>query len=235
MHPKLKEFAFFEGSAVPPVDFHMHTNWTDGENSVVEMYAAAIEAGLTDILFSEHVRHTSGDWFQKFAAEVRALPNDICRAHVGVETKIADFDGSLDLSDETRGACDLVMASVHRFPGETAIVKGQPPSMPPKEVFDIEFRLSRAAIRAGDLDILGHPFGMSIRRFNIVPPTDLVEALMDECAAHEVAFEVNVRYHPDPWQLIRLCREHRAPVSLGSNAHRRDEVGTIVRSLRRPP
>lgn len=233
-HHYLLPFASFDRDAVPLVDFHMHTTWTDGQHSVAEMHAAAVAAGLKCILYSEHARRTSGPWFQQFAAEVRALPDNACRALVGVEAKVANFDGALDLSDETRASCDLVMASVHRFPGETAIVKGRPPLMPADEVMDIEFRLSRAAIRAGGADILGHPFGMSYRRFGIVPCIELVEALMEECAAHGVAFEVNAHYHPDPWRFVDMCCQRGAAVSLGSNAHHRDEIGKIVRALREP-
>ena len=37
---------------------------------------------------------------------------------VGTEVKIKDFDGNLDINKSIRKKCDLVMASVHRFPGE---------------------------------------------------------------------------------------------------------------------
>src|SRR5690606_13736509 len=99
------------------------TTWPDGSQSVAEMHAAATALGLKDILFTEHARKSSGDWFANFAAEVRGLPFDSCRAAVGVEVKIADYGGSLDICDAVRKECDLVMASVHRFPGEVGINK----------------------------------------------------------------------------------------------------------------
>jgi len=232
MHPKLKEFAVFEGAAVPPVDYHMHTNWTDGANTVEEMHAGAIATDLTRILFSEHARKTSGDWFGQFANEVRTLPSDRCRAMVGAEVKIENFDGALDITDNIRRHCDLVMGSVHRFPGETAIDKANPPPLSVAEVADTEFRLSRAAIQAGRIDILGHPFGMSYRRFKIEPPQELIEQLAIDCAQYGVAFEINANYHRDPWRFIAICRKYGTPISLGSNAHRREDIGAITRLLK---
>src|SRR3954468_14981540 len=102
-----KRFPIFDKGSIPNVDFHMNTKWTDGEHTVVQMHDAALAGGLDHIVFSEHARKTSGDWFPRFAAEVRELPADKCRAWVGVESKIESFEGTLDLSDEVRGLCDV--------------------------------------------------------------------------------------------------------------------------------
>lgn len=217
---------------IPLVDLHLHTTWTDGALGVGGMHDAAISVGMTAIAFTEHARQNSGDWFPNFAAEVRALPQERCRSIVGVEVKIIDFDGSIDISDAVRRECDLVMASVHRFPGEANIDKNAPLPMPPEEAIETEFRLSQAALKAGGIDILGHPFGMSIRRFGAVPPREKIEALVRLCAIHNVAFEINARYHPDPWDLIALCVAARAPISLGSDAHAGSGIGAIHRRLR---
>jgi histidinol phosphatase-like PHP family hydrolase len=194
------------------------------------MYDSAVEAGLTRVLFSEHARRTSTDWFGRFAAEVRALPSSPCEALVGVETKVADFKGNIDCDASIIGAADLVMASVHRFPGENG--QARPfDTVTPSEAIDAEFRLADAVLDNPDIDILGHPFGMCLRRFKLSPPEALVRCLMVKAASRGIAFEINPYYHPDPWGWIQLCREEGAVVSLGSNAHEKASVGRIVRVL----
>jgi putative hydrolase len=225
-------FSTFGKSSIPHFDLHMHTDWTDGQHTVEQMHSAAVARGLSQILFSEHARKTSGEWFPKFSAEVRKLPTQDCRAWIGVESKIENFDGALDISDEIRALCDAVMGSVHRFPGEEAIDKNSPPPLSAVRVTEIEFELSRAAVRRKNLDILGHPFGMSYRRFHVEPASELIEELVIECARNGVAFEINCRYHDDPWRFIELCRKHKAPISIGSNAHCQEDVGAIVRCLK---
>jgi histidinol phosphatase-like PHP family hydrolase len=207
----------------------MHTTWTDGTASVTEMHRAAIDSGLTTVMFSEHARATSGDWFSKFADEVRALPVDRCKALVGAEVKVLNYQGELDICDEVRKECALVMASVHRFPGETSIYKGSDAGYTQEQAISIEFDLARAALRAGNFDILGHPFGMAYRRFGFSPPDSLIRELIRECAKAEIAFEVNARYHSDPKLFIAWCREEGAPISLGSNAHTPEGVGDLQR------
>ncbi|BAE48886.1 PHP domain-containing protein [Paramagnetospirillum magneticum] len=223
----------FPPGVIPPVDLHMHTTWTDGSAPVAEMHARAVAEGLKTILFSEHARKSSADWFPRFAAEVRAISDQHCRALVGVECKVEDFDGAIDTVPAILAECHLVMASVHRFPGESGITTGTTGHYTPEQAVDIEFRLSMAAMDNPAVDILGHPFGMSIARFKTSPPWELFQALVDKAAATGVAFEVNARYHPDPWALIEACRKAGAPLSLGSNAHTPDEVGLIGRLLQK--
>ncbi|GAB6052562.1 PHP domain-containing protein [Magnetospira thiophila] len=213
----------------PPVDFHLHTTWTDGAQGVDAMWRAAVAAGLTQILFSEHSRSNSGGWFDDFAAEVRALPETPCQALVGTEVKIADFEGRLDLSPAIAAACDLVMGSVHRFPGEAGVVDFTSSNMSLEDAVDTEYRLSLAALDNPQLDILGHPFGMTIRRFGGEPPWPLIEKLIRKCAESGKAFEINTRYHDQPDRLMKACLAVDCPVSFGSNAHCVDDVGAVQR------
>ena len=215
---------------IPKIDFHLHTKWTDGMHSVAQMHESAVNTGLERILFSEHARKTSVDWFGRFADEVRALPGSACRALVGVETKVEDLDGRLDTVPEITEQCDLVMASVHRFPGEKGKVRGFG-EVSKNESVEMEFKLACAILKNPVVDILAHPFGMCYRRFDTPPPDDMMKQLIAETARTRVAFEINPYYHPDPWRLIGWCREAGARMSLGSNAHRREDVGFVVKVL----
>jgi putative hydrolase len=215
----------------PMADFHIHTNWTDGKHSVVEMHDAAVALGLEKILFSEHARKTSTDWFHDFAAEVRDLPSNLCQALVGVECKVEDFEGNIDTAPEIIAACDLVMVSVHRFPNGKGGVH-EFSSVSKDQALDIEFQLSWEVLSNPNVDILGHPFGMSCQRFSIDPPDDLVLRLAKRAAEYNVAFEINSHYHAKPWRMIEICREADAPISLGSNAHSKNNLGEINRMLK---
>ena len=215
---------------IPPFDFHMHTKWTDGAQSAQEMHAQAIAQGLKYILFSEHARKTSGSWFNEFAAEVRALPKDQCLALVGVESKVDDFDGSIDINHEVLQTVDMIMASVHRFPGETGNVMGKG-KVTGEEAINIEYRLIMAVLENPDVDILGHPFGMSHRRFGVSVPDRLFKEVIAKAAKTGVAVEINSHYHTNPWELVDWCQEAGALISLGSNAHNVSEVGRIKRVL----
>jgi histidinol phosphatase-like PHP family hydrolase len=216
---------------LPMIDTHLHTSWTDGEASVEDMYEAALNMNLKTILFSEHSRKTSTDWFRSFADEVKSLPLVPCRAYVGTEVKVETLDGDIDTVAEISDQCDFIMASVHRFidpKGETMLFADTDPN----EAVDLEYRLTWAALENPLVDILGHMFGMSYRRFNVIPPDHKIVELIERAAKFGVAVEVNSHYHPDPLKVIDWCRQCDALITFGSNAHSLSTVGEIVRMIK---
>jgi len=214
----------------PRIDCHVHTNWTDGSASVDECHKAAVRRKLTSMLFSEHSRASSVGWFAKFADEVRQLdPND-CRAFVGTEVKVKDYDGEIDTTGEIIEICDIVMVSVHRFVDS----EGLPiefRSVDPDVVLGMEKKLALAAIRNPATQILGHLFGMSIRRHGQIPTEDDLREVIAEAAKFDVAIEINSHYHPNPLEILAICNDEGARVSFGSNSHDLASIGNSVAFL----
>jgi histidinol phosphatase-like PHP family hydrolase len=215
---------------LPRIDCHLHTSWTDGTANVEDVFRVAVERNLTTILYSEHSRKTSTDWFPKFAAEVRALPSSPCNAYVGTEVKVESRDGDIDTSIEISGLCEFVMASVHRFIAADGTTM-QFAETDPNQAVDLEYALTWAVLPNPQVDILGHMFGMSYRRFGVVPPDEKIIELITRAAEFGVAVEVNSHYHPNLHKMIRWCQECNARITFGSNAHSPQEVGTIARLL----
>ena len=196
-----------------------------------EVYKAAVEKKLTTVLFSEHSRKTSGDWFSLFADEVRSLPSVPCKAYVGTEVKVESKDGDIDTVPAISDLCDFVMASVHRFVDSNGQTM-QFDDTDPKEAVDLEFQLSLAVLENPKIDILGHMFGMSFKRFNVVPSDEKICKLISRAAELGVAVEVNSYYHPNPRKIMQWCIDYDAFITFGSNAHDLESVGSIMKSLK---
>lgn len=216
---------------IPSFDAHMHTRWTDGKDSVESMHQAAIQAGLISILFSEHSRKTSIDWFPCFAGEVRTLPNEICHAYVGTEVKVESFSGKIDTCPEITNLCDLVIGSVHRFVDENDRTI-EADKLTPNQALYLEYQLTLAMLDNPNVNIIGHIFGMSISRKKILPSYQMISNCISKAAAKGVAVEINSRYHPNLEVLIKICLEHNALISLGSDAHCKEDIGKTFKILR---
>ena len=210
---------FKKSKKIPKIDMHVHTNWTDGKHTVKQMVKAANKKKLHTILFSEHSRASSKGWFSKFSKEIKKnrsyKQTGSCNALIGTEVKIKDFDGTLDLNQNIKKKCDLIMASVHRFPGEKGNIFQNKFKFTKNEAIELEFKLSMSAIKNSKFDILGHPFGMSIKRFKATPKWHLFKRLIKECKKNDKIFEINFHYHKNYRKLLNECLRSNTLFSLG--------------------
>ena len=113
-----------EGSGRPPAldeDYHVHSTFSDGASSPAQNLAAATAAGLRTICMADHVRAGTG-WLPEFVAAVAALEApDGLTVRTGVEAKILDMTGRLDLPADLSGV-DLVLIADHQFPSDVGPV-----------------------------------------------------------------------------------------------------------------
>lgn len=101
-------------------DLHVHTDWSDGHNSIEEMADAARRRGYSYLAVTDHsgslgVAHgLSVERLQKQIKEIRAFnkSNSDIRLLCGTEVDIK-ADGTLGLPDEILAELDIVIAAVH--------------------------------------------------------------------------------------------------------------------------
>jgi len=133
-------------------DFHMHSTWSDGRNSLEEMIAAAAQRGYAYHSISDHSqgRGRIGLSPERLLSQ-RDVIAGIAQRH-GITTLCSSevdirADGSLDFDDATLEKLDIVVGSVHSAMHQS------------KE------EMTRRLIRACEspyLNIIGHPTGRMI-------------------------------------------------------------------------
>ncbi|MGB5952084.1 MAG: PHP domain-containing protein [Ornithinimicrobium sp.] len=96
-------------------DWHTHTSITDGTASPEEMVRAAGAAGLRRIHVTDHVRaHTT--WLPGYITEIdRIRKSSPIEVVCGVEAKILDARGRVDIPSDRHGIEQVVVAD-HQFP-----------------------------------------------------------------------------------------------------------------------
>lgn len=205
-------------------DMHMHTTHVDGTASVAAMAAAAKARGLSRILLTEHIRADSV-YFPDFVSEIRAVAEAGLSAYVGAETKVCSLAGELDISSAHARACDALVASVHRPPPEFSSGAVKWATLDRNIARDLEFRLALAIVEKSQATILGHPMGMYLRAFDDVAEPEL-RILADACRVNGKVFELNARYCPDPKRYVRIVRDAKCRVTIASDAHSPEALGT---------
>ena len=221
----LRLMPFGEIDRTVVVDYHLHTNYTDGSASPKAMAEAAASAGVAEMLFTGHVRHTSTYW-PEFRRDVLGLTVPGLNVMVGVETKVLDTDGTLDCSADVASMCDAIVASVHRPPQSEGVDSWS--QLDVDAAVDLEFRLAMAIVTKSRANVLAHPMGMTVSHLGLNPLEQLFE-LAQACKEYEKAFELNTKYCSSPDDWIEIVKRAGCQVSLGSDAHKPADVGSAWR------
>jgi DNA polymerase (family 10) len=181
---------------------HLHTDFSDGVNTLEEMAEGARERGYSYLGVADHsqsAHYAGGLRFDQIKAQ-HELADRLNRRYrgrfrilKGIESDIL-ADGALDYAPEVLERFDFVVASVHsRFRLER----------------DEQTKRIITAVSNPYTTILGHPTGRQLLRR---PGYDVdVEEILKACAAHGVAVEIN----GNPWRLELDWRWHRKALELG--------------------
>jgi len=141
--PELVELSDIKG------DLHVHTDWSDGRDSIEDMALAAKARGYQYLVITDHsggrgIAHgLDAERLRQQMAEIKELNQKISDIRIlsGIEVDIR-ADGSLDLPPELLAELDIVVAAVHSAMNQ------------PQE------QMTRRIIRAIEnpmVDVLAHP------------------------------------------------------------------------------
>jgi DNA polymerase (family X) len=185
--PELREEPY--RGAPPPLverdeirgDLHVHTTWSDGKASVLEMAEGAIALGYEYLAICDHTRNVrvvpglDADDLRRQGEEIAAVNERLSPFRVlrGSECDILD-DGALDLPDDVLAELDWVQASVHAGQRQSA---------------DRLTKRTLAAVHHPAVRSISHPQG---RILNHRPPNAVdLEAVYAACVETRTALETN--------------------------------------------
>lgn len=201
-------------------DLQLHTTWSDGKTSVLEMAKAAMAQGRRYMLVTDHsyglgvVQGMRPEDVLRQREEIEAANAELAGEFTilqGAEVEIR-ADGTLDYDDDVLACLDIVVASMH-----TSLRQ-------PRE--QITARLLNA-IRSPHVAIIGHPRGQLIPDRE---PADLdMDAVFEAALQHDVALEINAnprRLDLDDMHARRAV-EMGIKLAISTDAHRPEELALM--------
>ena len=95
-------------------DYHIHTKVTDGKEAPEYIIKMAKLLNLKTIAFTEHIsKNPTYDWFA-FKEEINNLDHHAgIKVLVGVEAKVLNEAGDLNVNDEVMRSADIVLGACH--------------------------------------------------------------------------------------------------------------------------
>lgn len=221
-------------------DYHTHTVFSHGTNTVLENVRAAREKGLTAIAISDHgpaslfgIGVRSLDTFDEIRKEIvdaQAMYPDM-KVLLGAEANVISTDGELDIPFEMQRNFDILLVGLHplvrwRSAREGIrllarnICRSQIPAWS-RESRELNTTAIVNAVLKNRVHIVTHPgYRLSID----------TAALARACARTGCAMEINASHVHITENYIRIARKHGARFVLGSDAHCARRVGDLGRA-----
>lgn len=187
-------------------EWHIHTNYTDGKNSVDEYCQAAIELNIPLLAFTEHVRKNLTYDFNSLLNEIQTAKEKYPKLIIlsGCEAKVLP-DGILDCSDDILKKCEYVLFAYHSFPD------------------DINLYLSsiKKILENSYIDCWAHP-GLYFNKHHELKlaKSQLLEifTMLNE---RNILFEINFKYNlpPKEWVDLYTINNNQESIILGGDIH----------------
>jgi DNA polymerase (family 10) len=209
--PRLVELSDIKG------DLHVHSDWSEGQESIEAMALAAKERGYQYIGIADHSRGRGiahgldVERLRRQIAEIKQLNHKISgiRILAGMEVDIR-ADGTLDMPDEVLSELDIVTASVHS--GLTQDEK------------QMTGRIIRA-IENPNVDVLAHPTGRILPGRE--PVSVDIESVFKAAAKNKKIMEINAM--PSRLDLNDIhafrARELGVRLVISTDAHASEHLG----------
>jgi putative hydrolase len=199
-------------------DLHVHSNWSDGGDTILEMATKARDLGHEYMALTDHsprlkvANGLSPERLREQLDVVADVNRELSpfRLLTGIEVDILE-DGALDQEDELLARVDVVVASVHS-----------------KLRMDERGMTARMvqAMENQHADILGHCTGRMVTGRGRPPSTFDAEAVFGTCARHDKAVEINCRPErlDPPRELLRQVVDLGIKIAISTDAHATEQL-----------
>ncbi|HSG17469.1 MAG TPA: DNA polymerase/3'-5' exonuclease PolX [Anaerolineae bacterium] len=212
----------YESSIV--ADLHLHSTWSDGRMSILEMARANEARGYKHIVIADHsvslgiANGLSVERLRQQADEIRvaneAMGSDFTILH-GTEMEIK-ADGSLDYPDDVLAELDFVIASLH-------VGLRQPRKQVMSRIL--------TAINNPHVDMIGHPTG------RLIPDRAAADLDMEEVLQAAAASQTIIEINANPQRLdlrdihVRRAIELGVKLAINTDAHHSDQLAFMYYGL----
>ena len=217
------------------IDLHIHTSYSDGENTIGEILRVIELKGLSVVAITDHYsefrklpKRMSVNQFLRYLDALKGT-----RVLKGVEAEILE-NGNVSISKRNADLCDLVIGGLHRFHNRVFWKDPRPIWDSKGFIEDIRMTLIKA-METGLLDVLAHstwlPWGIRHKTDQLIT-MDWVESIVDVAKDQEVAIEISGAWKVPDESFIQVCIHRGVKLSVGSDAHTASSVGGVSYSLK---
>jgi len=202
------------------MDMHLHSDFSDGENTIEEMTKQATELGYKQIAFTDHVWKTT-DWLDDYVTEINRVRKEYAstRIYSGIEAKVLNLRGDVDAQGDFFMKVDLVLAAFHRIPrGERDFLSMEEILCDKEMALGLWYQAFMAVLGNRNVHVIAHPTAI-LKRYGIDLPLRMKRNIAEKARRSGKILEVNTRYQVPDDQFFALLWDKKVCFSFGSDSH----------------
>lgn len=185
-------------------EWHIHTSYTDGKNTVFEICEVASRLNIPLIAFTEHVRKNISYDFNQFLIDIERAREEYPEIIIlsGVEAKVLPT-GLLDVESWILKEVDYPIFAFHSFPSDLNLY--------------IE-SLKRVVKNYSEINSWAHP-GLFLIRNNLRVSRTMLLDILSHLKSHDVVLEINKKYSLPPREWLDLASAVGLETVNGNDIH----------------
>ena len=202
------------------IDTHLHSNFSDGKNTPEEMITAAIRKGLNVVAITDHVRKGT-DWLDDYSHEIKRLKERYkkeIKIMCGIEAKVIDLKGNIDARDDFFDKLDIVLGAFHSIPSEKGFITEGDIQKQKVKALANWYKAMLAVLQHPRVNVIAHPTKI-LHEYGITLPRIMKVKIAKRAKDYGKVFEINIKHNVPDEEFLRILRENKVRMTIGSDSH----------------
>lgn len=188
-------------------EWHIHTNYTDGKNTVFEYCEKAVAMDIPLLAFTEHVRKNLNYDFNNFLSDIERAREEFNLIILsGCEAKVLP-NGELDVEKWILKEVDYPIFAFHSFPKD----------------IDLYIESLKRVLKNRYVNTWAHPGAFLTKQGFELPEKELIK-IFKLMGKQDLLLEINRKYGVPSEKWIRMARKYNVRLVKGSDVHYIEEL-----------
>jgi len=184
-------------------EWHIHTNYTDGKDSVFDLCGKALELRIPLVAFTEHVSRQLRYDFNKFQSDIEKAREEYPGLIIlsGLEAKVL-ADATLNVDEELLSLVDYPVFAFHSFPKD----------------LQVYVDCLKTVLKDSRINAWAHP-GLFLRKMGLTLSQREISEIFEMMKKEKVLLEVNEKYNLPEKEWIETALRNEIKIVKGNDIH----------------
>lgn len=208
-------------------DIHIHSNFSfDAKPSIEEIAVYCAKSGYRTIGITDHVGRSTKGLKRRYKQiqELRKSYRSRMWILSGLEAKVTNLNGDIDIKKRFVKYTDFIVGSFHRLPcGDELYLSEREITKNKSKARDLWFISFMNLLKNPLVDVVGHPTYV-LKKYGIELTKNMMEKIAVEAKRQNKILELSGRHNVPDAKFVQVLKRHGVKLLFGSDAHQLQDI-----------